>query len=68
MMDWGSLLAGLVAGFAGGYTVKAAIVNRSTIVADSSRTDNRQGKVVQTGNTVSGSMAGRDIADSNNRK
>jgi hypothetical protein len=67
-MDWTSLLTGLVAGFAGGFTVKSVIVSRKSTIADSSRTDNRQGKVVQTRNTVSGSMAGRDISDSNNKK
>jgi hypothetical protein len=60
-MDWVTLIGGVVAGFAGGYTVKSVInVRRSTEITNSD-VGTRTGSVTQRGNRAGGSIAGRDV-------
>ena len=60
-MEWLTLIGGLAAGFAGGYTIKTVItVRRSADIANSD-VGSRTGSVTQRDNRVGGSIAGRDI-------
>jgi hypothetical protein len=63
-MDWASLITGAIAGFAGGYTIKAVIDVRRTTKTDNSRVDESQGKVIQRDITTMGHVAGRDVTTS----
>jgi hypothetical protein len=58
-MDWVTLIGGVVAGFAGGYTVKSVInVRRSTEITNSD-VGTRTGSVTQRGNRAA--KAGRRL-------
>jgi hypothetical protein len=56
-MDWAAIIGAFLAGLAGGWTLKLVVDARRQTKIDSHAT----GDVVQSGNTVGGDMAGRDI-------
>jgi hypothetical protein len=60
-MDWLTLVGGLVAGFAGGYTVKSVITVRRSSDITNSEVGSRTGSVTQRDNRAGGSIAGRDV-------
>ena len=60
-MDWLTFVAGLTAGFAGGFTVKSIITVRRSSDITNSDVGNRTGSVTQRGNRAGGSIAGRDV-------